>query len=184
MRTLLLFLILNYSSSLFAQETHRFHSAGYTVGYGFEINNQAKYNLIFLAGDFSWQFSKGPKKNFLSFYLEPQVNPVFADGENEVEFGANIGLRYYFSAASGNLFYAMIGSGPHFISAEIPRQANGFIFSDNLGIGYMKQFRKGDPLFLNFQLFVRHISNAGFKEPNGGVNTLNFRIGISRVKRP
>ena len=74
----------------------------------------------------------------------------------------------------------MLGSGPHFITADVKRQAKGFIFSDNAALGFMKSLEK-KALFLNFQMRWRHISNAGLKDPNGGVDSWNVLIGISRM---
>jgi hypothetical protein len=159
----------------------KFKSAGAIVGYGRQINIETRYNPIFFAGDFSWQFGKERKKNFLAFYLEPQFNLVATVRPLDIEFGTNIGLRYYEHLAPGFFLYQMLGSGPHFITAELPRQAKGFIFSDNLAIGFFKQLNKENPLFLNFQFRVRHISNAGLKLPNSGVNTLNVLVGLSKL---
>jgi hypothetical protein len=78
----------------------------------------------------------------------------------------------------------MLGSGPHFMSATIRRQIDGFLFSDNLGIGFLKQVSGRRPIALNVQFFFRHLSNAGFKEPNGGINTLNLRVGVSWLRLP
>jgi hypothetical protein len=76
----------------------------------------------------------------------------------------------------------MLGSGPHFITADLPRQAKGFIFSDNLAVGFFKGVNQKKGLFLNVQFRVRHISNAGLKLPNAGVNTLNVLVGLSKFR--
>jgi hypothetical protein len=75
----------------------------------------------------------------------------------------------------------MLGSGPHYITADLPRQANVKIFSDNIDFGLFRQLNKNKPLFLNLQFRVRHISNAGLKLPNSGVNTLNVLVGLSNL---
>ena len=138
---------------------------------------------FFFAGDFSWQFGKGERKKFLAFYLEPQFNLVATVKPVDIEFGTNIGLRYYQQLSSTFLLYQMLGSGPHFITADLPRQAKGFIFSDNLAFGFFREIRSKKALYLHFQFRVRHISNAGIKLPNAGVNTLNLLVGLSRLRK-
>jgi hypothetical protein len=73
----------------------------------------------------------------------------------------------------------MIGTGPHYISARLSGLAKGFIFSDNIFAGVMQEI-KGNTM-LNLQLGISHISNAGLKRPNGGMNTHNLLIGISKT---
>ena len=77
----------------------------------------------------------------------------------------------------------MLGSGPHFITAEVSRQANGFIFSDNLALGSFVKLSEKD-LFLNLQFKIRHLSNAELKNPNAGINTWNVMVGLSKLRQP
>jgi len=160
----------------------RFKSSGGIIGYGHEINIDTRYNPIFFAGDFSWQFGKEKRKDFLAFYLEPQFNLVATERPTDIEFGTNIGLRYYQQLSPKFYLYQMLGSGPHFITADLPHQAKGFIFSDNLAVGFYQQVSEKKSLFLNVQFRVRHISNAGLKLPNSGVNTLNILVGLAKFR--
>lgn len=168
-----------------AQDTsYRFRSIGFTVGTGWQIQIRDPYRPVYFTGDFSWQLSRGVKKSFFAFYLEPQFNIVEARQPTDYEFGTNIGIRFYQKLSNGFLLYQMLGAGPHFMTAKIPRQATGFLFSDNLAIGMMKRLSRSKPVFLNFHFFFRHLSNAGLREPNGGINTLNFRLGLSWLRLP
>jgi len=160
----------------------RFRTTGALLGVGHEINIDTKYIPIFFMGDFSWQFGKERRKDFLSFYMQPQFNLVLTEKPLDIEFGTNIGIRYHQKLSPGFYLYQMLGAGPHYITADLPRQARGFIFSDNLGIGFYKSVRRKDPLFLNVQFVVRHISNASLKQPNAGVNTLNLMLGLSKLR--
>lgn len=177
-----IFSLLLHASTNAQDASSRFKSAGAVVGYGHEINIDTRYNPIFFAGDFSWQFGKEKRKDFLSFYMEPQFNLVATVRPLDIEFGTNIGLRYYQQLSPKIYLYQMLGSGPHFITADLPHQAKGFIFSDNLAVGFYKQVNEKKSLFLNFQFRVRHISNAGLKLPNSGVNTLNVLVGLARFR--
>src|SRR5688500_16938602 len=129
----------------------RFKTAGGITGFGKAVNTDTRYQPIYFAGDFSWSFRKVPKKKvFLSWYFEPQFNLVRTPRPLDIEFGANLGLRNYIRINKHFLLYQMLGSGPHYISAEVTRQANGFIFSDNLAVGSFIRLNPRD-LFMNLQ---------------------------------
>lgn len=162
-----------------------FKTLGGLVGWGNSFSKNTDYKTIYLIYDYSRSFKVPHKKDFVAWYAEPQFNFVKAgstpDGSLDYEFGMNLGIRNYVKINEGFYFYQMLGSGPHYISAEVGRQANGFIFSDNLALGTFLRLTKKN-LFLNFQYVQRHISNANLKSPNGGVNSYNFVIGLSRLK--
>jgi len=173
-------LILAVVTNAQVEEPRRFKTAGAITGIGPTISDNTTYTVFYAAGDFSWSFSKPRKRDFVSLYFEPQFNFVRTERPLDIEFGANLGIRNYIKLGKDFYFYQMLGSGPHFITAELDRQATGFIFSDNLFLGAMKGMKKN--LLLNIQLGVRHISNANLKLPNRGVNTINFRLGLSKLK--
>jgi len=166
-------------------EPKHFKAAGFLVGWGSSIMKGTDYKVIYLLADYSRSFKVPKKKDFFAWYAEPQFNLVKAgstpDGGLDYEFGLNLGIRNYIKINDGFYFYQMLGSGPHYISAEVGRQANGFIFSDNLALGTFLRLTKKN-LFLNFAYVQRHISNAGLKAPNGGVNSYDLVIGLSRLK--
>jgi len=161
--------------------TQRFKTAGGVIGFGNAFSDNTNYRIFFLAGDFSWSFSKPRKRDFVSVYLEPQFNLVHTDRPWDFEFGTNLGIRNYIRANDGLYFYQMLGSGPHYISAHLDRQATGFIFSDNLAVGALTRLNRKQ-LFLNLQFRMRHISNAGLQLPNRGVNSYNFFVGLSKKR--
>lgn len=183
-RILLLLLCLSFLSvSASAQDgLKRFKSAGGIIGYGNAFSDNTYYKIFYLAGDFSWSFNKPKKKDFVALYFEPQFNFVHTLRPFDFEFGANLGIRNYVKVNDGLYFYQMLGSGPHYISAELDRQATGFIFSDNLAVGAYTRVSKKKSLFLNLQFRMRHISNAGLKLPNRGVNSVNFFVGLSHFR--
>lgn len=169
-------------------ETSRhFKTIGGLVGWGNSFSKNTYYQTYFFMVDYSRSFKVPKKKDFAAWYAEPQFNFVRdsytpeSEINHDYEFGLNLGIRNYVKINDGFYFYQMLGSGPHFISAKVKRQASGFIFSDNLAIGTLLRLTKQN-LFLNIQYVQRHISNANLKAPNGGVNSYNFTIGLSRIK--
>jgi hypothetical protein len=175
---MVLFLLAFHSGNAQEDSLKKFKTKGLWTGYGVELNPGIKYRVHYIAAEFSFPFNKRPKKNFISWYLEPQFNVVNA-GSTEYEAGINIGLKNTIRLRPELMFYQVLGSGPHMITAELPRQATGYIFSDNFGLGLLKQINKAKPLFLNLQLRYRHISNASLKKPNSGIDNVNIILGIS-----
>jgi hypothetical protein len=120
----------------------------------------------------------------IDIIAEPQFNSTIFMKENGdgdllpgYEFGFTAGLLYRRMFLNGKLsFYSFISSGPHFISDAPKRQTPGFIFSDNLMIGI--QCRLMPKLYVDFRGGIRHISNAGLKDPNGGINNIVLGSGI------
>jgi hypothetical protein len=159
----------------------RLRTAGALTGFGNAFSDNTYYKIFYAAGDFSWSFHKPRKNDFAAWYFEPQFNLVHTRRPWDIEFGTNLGIRNYVRINSGLYLYQMLGSGPHYISAHLDRQATGFIFSDNLAVGAFTRISRKS-LFLNLQFRMRHISNANLKLPNRGVNSYNFLVGLSRFK--
>ena len=115
----------------------------------------------------------------VSVYAEGQF--VYADTPVEpgeaYETGLNMGFRYQAQLTERWLFGVAIGAGPHYITLNTESQAPGFIFSDNfeLGFSYLKPNRDWG---INLRARFRHISNAGFKYPNLGLDNLFVILGI------
>jgi hypothetical protein len=160
----------------------RFYSKGGLVGYGPSFSDNTTYNVFFFMGDYSQSWKKQPvKKDFTAWYAAPQFNLVKAfykeENHHDIEFGVNLGFRNYIRISDNFYLYQQLGSGPHYITAKLERQATGFIFSDNLDLGSFIQL--DNKLFLNLQFGIRHISNANLQLPNRGVNSYVFMAGLS-----
>ena len=141
------------------------------------------YEVYFF--QFQYYYSLLMKKNWgIDFLLQPQFNIVrlkpaddFYKKENGFEFGLNGGFLIRHNFFNNRLgIYGMISSGPHFISAAPGRQANGFIFSDNVSLGV--NYKINDKIYMDFRPGFRHVSNAGIKSPNRGINTHTFTAGL------
>lgn len=113
--------------------------------------------------------------------LEPQLVWVhfFPKAKKEWEVGANLVFEYRRHLAERIMLTAAVGSGPHFISVHTTQQARGFIFSDNFTLGYSHRLGTGNT-WLDLKCRFRHISNAGLKEPNLGIDSWFVLVGIRR----
>ncbi len=111
-------------------------------------------------------------------YVEPQLVWVtYSDGSrSDWEAGLNAGLMYQWALGGGWYVTAAVGTGPHFITAETSLQARGFIFSDNFELGLAMPL--GARAQLHCRTRFRHISNAGLKEPNKGIDTFFALAGV------
>jgi hypothetical protein len=164
-----------------------FQTIGGLVGWGNSFSANTNYQTYYFMGDYSRSFKIPRKKVFLAWYAEPQFNLVTnsytpeSEINHDYEFGLNLGIRNYIKINDGFYFYQMLGSGPHYMSAVVGRQANGFIFSDNLAIGTIFRLAQ-QHILVNVQYVQRHLSNANLKLPNRGINSYNFMIGLSRIK--
>jgi len=140
-----------------------------------------KYIPYQLLGYFSLHnFSKKKKNNFW-LYLEPQWVLVNYDTDQpfDLEFGANLGLKYEFNFGKTTLLTAAIGSGPHVITAETTDQSRGFIFSDNIEVGIRQLMKKSD-WEVHLKWRWRHISNANLNPPNDGIDTFLIVLGVAK----
>lgn len=122
----------------------------------------------------------GKRDGGLSLYAEPQFVPVILSGSNDMafEFGANLGFQYVGKINKNVYASAAIGSGPHYITVQTDIQSPGYIFSDNFEVGFLFVLPKPDLQF-NLRTRFRHISNAGIRNPNKGIDNWFLIFGLS-----
>ena len=137
MRIIILFCCFFITLSLFGQD---FGAKNKTMGLGLGIpfanttlpegRTYIPYQLL---GYYTLHNFAKKKKNNFWLYLEPQWVLVAYDPKHEfdMEFGANLGLKYEFNFGKTTLLTAAIGSGPHVISVQTTDQTRGFIFCRN-----------------------------------------------------
>lgn len=118
------------------------------------------------------------KSNFnIAIEVMPQVGFVAYNNSMEYELGLNVIFAFGYQVSENSIISINIGSGPHYITATINRQATGFIFSDHLNIGFRQRFNSWQA---GLSAGIRHISNAGLEEPNLGIE--NIGVGLSVAK--
>ncbi len=158
--------------------------SGFVIGYGNgHINGEDRvYRPLLLIYHIGFDAHKlfpsiiPDSKGKLTFYLEPQFNPLLVPSD-QYEVGIGFGAEYRFKIINDIDAYIMGGSGLHDISFGSQDQAEGFNFNDTIGIGlYIHLFKNSA---LNLGLRLRHISNAGIKKPNRGINSYFGTVGYS-----
>ena len=185
-----------YGRIICIQKQPFFIEKGFITGLGLGFNAlqvpEGNYQIWYLQAKFSHELRrKRRNKNNPNIFgralltFEPQINPVFIvsgqnkDFKNEIEFGLSVGLQQNFIINQTFEAYIMGSIAPFFTSVHTTRQARGFIFADNIGLGTYIYLKKNKQLALNLGFRLRHLSNANTRTPNFGINTRNYLIGIS-----
>ncbi len=165
------------------------HKWGFDFGYGTQSGLDVNYFYEVYLFQYQYYFTLLEKGKWaLEIIAQPQFNlsrfkydndsPTINSGH---EYGLNAGLLIRGNFERDLLRpYLFISTGPHHVSGAPERQTPGFIFSDNLFSGL--SIRLNESFFLDLRFGFRHISNAGIKNPNGGVNTFVFNIGFLVVE--
>ncbi|MDO8897661.1 MAG: acyloxyacyl hydrolase [Bacteroidales bacterium] len=173
---------LSGSNSFFNTEKHKL---GIVVGYAnnmfFDVNY--RYRIVMIQPQFYYSLFK---KDFLELEMlfQPQFNTTIF-GEEKTNFSQNAGIEFGLNFGpllrlkpknSVVSYYASISVGPHYVSGAPSRQSSGFVFLGNAfgGINVLL----GEILSLDLRAGYRHISNAGIKEPNAGVENVFLNIGF------
>ncbi|MEW7291616.1 acyloxyacyl hydrolase [Aquimarina sp. 2304DJ70-9] len=157
------------------------HKIGFATGFG--LKEKYNYQVYFFQIEYYRTLYSGKTMN-LEIIFQPQYNTTelsySAESQNILkghEFGVNMGvlLRKYIIKGVLNT-YISFSSGPHYVSKALPHQADGFIFSDNLLVGINIKIETG--VYLDVRTGFRHISNAGLKSPNRGINNYVLTSGL------
>lgn len=159
--------------------------AGWQTGVGFQHGLQVNYHYdvcFFLVKyhfpvfqNQAWSIDIVPQPQInISRYKVSNNSPDWLHG---MEFGLNLGVAVRQQMADKRMgIYLLGGVGPHYVSGVPERQAKGFIFSDYIALGMVKQL--SDRIALDISAGFRHISNSSLKRPNGGVNNLVVMGGV------
>jgi hypothetical protein len=193
MKKVLLLLFLSINLNSFSQEANLFDGKKAKIGFSAGTGNVA-FGQLAMSIDYyykvsmfqaQWYYCLKEKNNWsIDVLFQPQCNitefkpkdyePLILTG---YEYGLNGGFIYRRNYNDNKIsIYALISSGPHFVSGTPSRQANGFIFSDNFNAGINIKTYKN--LYLDIRPGFRHISNANTHSPNGGVNSMTMNIGF------
>jgi hypothetical protein len=75
-----------------------------------------------------------------------------------------------------------VGTGPHYISIDVNRQSDGFVFSDYFLLSWRRDIvTRRKSLFFNLYSGVRHLSSAGLGKRSDGLNNITIGIAFGRI---
>lgn len=150
---------------------------------GFNVASNYYYHVNFYELQYYRTLKKRASYEF-DLLVQPQYNvtryglyPESTDYLDAYEYGINLGVLYSHKWGAGPLsYYFSLSTGPHYASGTPHRQISGFLFSNNLAAGLNLKLYKG--LYADVRFGLRHMSNAGTRLPNAGVNNLVFKEGF------
>ncbi|MCX7817033.1 MAG: acyloxyacyl hydrolase [Syntrophales bacterium] len=160
-----------------------FTERGFFAGIGRGSLPEGHYVPFLVMGHFGvdlknfayFDFLKGHRGTLIAL-IEPHFSYV-SQPNTDFECGVGLGLKYMYPL-HGNLHGYVLGIlGPSYISIVTQEQANGLLFSESFGVG-MYVF-VGEKCALNIGYRIRHLSNAGFSKPNGGIDVHLAVVGYS-----
>ena len=113
--------------------------------------------------------------------LSPEISPVGGyartnEGAN-IEAGVNLNLSIEREMGKGMFLSFAMGTGPHMIATATLRQVKGYLFSDQWYLRLRGPMSSSTSFHILFG--VRHLSNANFDLPNGGINNFMVGVGVS-----
>ena len=160
---------------------------GLMYGYGTQEPLGMKADYQYDAIYYQFQYYRSLvrwQKSGIELLIQPQYNRTnFIHGDRKFrnyygyEIGLNVGFLFRRYLANESIsIYVLLSSGPHYASSLPFRQSSGFIFSDNLFLGVT--IKLYDNIYLDLRPGIRHLSNAGFKKPNGGINSMVINTGL------
>ena len=186
--TLLILFCSLFYINVWTQESYRNKSgtvyAGLLYGKGSQLLDFKTYNYNLLTCQGTLEYYVYSKGFFnISLLGLPQINKSelkqnSGDSQHSgYEIGINLGILFKIQLQNKYHLYSGFGIGPHYVTETPHIQASGFIFSDNIYLGMSCNIYKA--LDINFMYQFRHISNAGLKNPNLGINNTIFSWGLN-----
>jgi hypothetical protein len=166
-------------------EAVHLHEVGMLSGYIFmpdEINHREDFSATLLSVRLGYDIKPWLNKihidfpGTLQFDLEPYIDPIFKP-DNGVEAGSAIMFKYSFPLTKKIMPYAEFGSGLIYTSQQTFNQSTQWNFLDQAGGGIAYMLTDRTSVSVGYR--IRHYSNCGIKEPNGGVNSQVIVCGIS-----
>jgi hypothetical protein len=188
------FLIFTFMQTGFAQETDIDKpKMGISIGYGnqvvkiFGVGIDLNVNYLYevylfeinyfgpLYSEETWSIESHARAFWGNTFYKP--NDTYLSPLNSYEIGISSGFLFRKSFFDNFLkIYFSSTLGPIYTKGVPDRQFAGLMFCGNYDLGF--NFKLGQNLYLDLRTGFRHISNAGLKKPNGGVNNWMVNSGV------
>ena len=125
-------------------------------------------------------FLKRPEPGWVSAWelaFEVYYHHWTGDESGNFETGFSPTLRWHYGYDQPVSPYLEVSTGVLYLDGDSPDTGSSLNFDSHFGLGL--NFRVTDSLRLSTGYRLRHISNAGLDEVNGGLNTHQFLMGFS-----
>ena len=161
-------------------EKHFYDTFSILTGYGTGSLKfrQPDYDYIHIGLKFGWELGENQERPYgkeaTFFEIVPYINPVTSPS-SEVEAGCEFLFKHLFCLKNNFYWYIEGGVGPVYLTKGTQYQSGGFNFNDQAGVGIQKFIGENKAWWAGYSF--RHLSNAGIKQPNAGINTHSVLIG-------
>lgn len=166
-----------FSSTAMGFDIRKPASSEIFLGYGYDStlkNTDDEYAHLTAAFDFSYPFAEtGMWRNF-EFQLEPFLSYVTSPDDN-AEIGCVFFIKYTLPLNFPVKPYVRGGSGVILLTQETEEQSTLFNFASQMGYGLSCEIKDID-VFVEYR--NRHVSNASIKQPNDGLDSYIWLVGI------
>ena len=146
------------------------------------LSHNGSYKVIPYIVDFDFNLKNLTKKigfappSMLQFQVEPFIGQVFHPHSN-VEVGTAFMFKAGLVPETWKLQpYVKAGVGMIYASQSIPAQSTKFNFIEYGGCGAHYFIKKNFAITIEGR--IRHLSNAGIKDPNHGLNSYSGMAGV------
>ncbi|NLN76769.1 MAG: acyloxyacyl hydrolase [Armatimonadetes bacterium] len=152
----------------------------FTVIAGFGQNHQypsaTQTKIKFDVANLRWGECKSPRKEKA---LELGIGSAIK-GEDNFIVSTTASYRRYFLVRDKVSMAYELGGGLVFLEHTLPELGSNLNFTEQVGIVVQRKLKNDTALTLNYRFF--HISNAGLKKPNIGLNSTQLTIGFTKFK--
>ncbi|MCM8769199.1 MAG: acyloxyacyl hydrolase [Candidatus Omnitrophica bacterium] len=170
----LVYVVLAVENSL--AEGKKLTSREWLIGYGYaKVAGPKDYIIYPVAIDFNFPLPFHRPESPWQLQLEPFLAYV-STPESNAEVGGSFFIKYRFLPGRFQP-YLKAGSGIIFFTQNLQEQSISFNFASSLGLGLA--FSLNEQRSLVAEARYRHVSNAGIKEPNSGIDSRLFFLGIN-----
>lgn len=109
------------------------------------------------------------------------LNNTMTDGKRDFELGGVAGVETHYTFAKSLRISAALFGGPAYISVENEKQASGFLFGSYASLALVIPVGQGG-LYIRPGIQGRHMSNLSLQEPNVGLDSVFFVLGIGKQR--
>jgi hypothetical protein len=137
------------------------------------------YDVWLVTGGISRQITKQERKTTVHMIATGEYgHTIHHTSEGRTyDLALNLGFDFRWRIAGRLGLYFKFATGPAYLSTALPRQAGGFLFSNNFILGF-RYALKSERVIFSPGIQFRHLSNAKHTAPNSGIDNVLVRIGV------
>jgi Lipid A 3-O-deacylase (PagL) len=157
------------------------YGLGVMGGYGFDTSGPPRIDVVevipYVSFPLTGVVGEGFFRGVLEYKAEATLGVIPTLNDRGLIGLSPVGIRYNLTSAGRLVPFVEGHLGVAY--ADIPKHIQGtrFSFTESAGIGF--RYFVGDKTAVELSGRFRHLSNAGMKEPNPGINDVYVLFGVS-----